>query len=223
MYTKIFENEKKSKKKKTYNNLYFLDFNMNGFATLAVLACAIASTTATFDATTGTFTLGALTLNSGNSLALTAGSTTAFLTSAGIVAGGLAILGLAIVKSAIISGEPIQFRQKRSSPVEQLAAIDKYFETITAMDVDDCGKMLVCSLETVPREERTPEENMIATLFGESSTIDPASAKAEYDLAAYLGQATGSKVACARRYTRCPLDRKTISQALAKMARLPAQ
>jgi len=199
---------------------------MNGFATLAVLACAIASTIATFDASTGVFTLGALTLNGGNSLALTAGSTTAFLTSAGIVAGGLGLLGLAIVKSAILSGEPIQFRQKRqrrSSPVEQLAAIDKYFETITAMDVDDCGKMLVCSLETVPREERTPEENMIATLFGESSTIDPASAKAEYDLAAYLGQATGSKVACARRYTRCPLDRKTISQALAKMARLPAQ
>ena len=64
---------------------------------------------------------------------------------------------------------------------------------------------------------------MIATLFGESSTIDPASAKAEYDLAAYLGQATGSKVACARRYTQCPLDRKTISQALAKMARIPSQ
>jgi len=196
---------------------------MNGFATLAVFACAIASSAAIFDASTGVFTLGALSLNSGNALALTAGSTTAFLTSAGIVAGGLGLLGLAIVKSAILSGEPIELRQKRStSPVEQLAAIDKYFETISAMDVDDCGKMLVCSLETVPREERTPEENMIATLFGESSTIDPASAKAEYDLAAYLGQATGSKVACARRYTRCPLDRKTISQALAKMARMPA-
>ena len=72
-------------------------------------------------------------------------------------------------------------------------------------------------------QERTPEENIIAGLFGESSTIDPASAKAEYDLAAYLGQATKSKVACARRYSRCPLDRKTISQALAKMARIPQQ
>ena len=49
---------------------------------------------------------------------------------------------------------------------------------------------------------------------------DPASPKAEYDLAAYLGQATGSKTACARRYAQCPMDRKTISQALAKMARI---
>ncbi len=89
------------------------------------------------------------------------------------------------------------------------------------MDVDDCGKLLVCTLETVPTEERTPEENMIATLFGESATIDPASAKAEYDLAAYLGQATGSKIACARRYHKCPIDRQTISQALAKLARQP--
>ena len=72
-------------------------------------------------------------------------------------------------------------------------------------------------------QERSVEEQLIANLFGESSTIDPAQAKAEYDLAAYLGQATGSKVACARRYARCPVDRKTISQALAKMARQPAQ
>jgi hypothetical protein len=104
-----------------------------------------------------------------------------------------------------------------------LAAIDEYFATIADMDVDDCGKLLVCQLESIPREERTPEEGIIAGLFGESSTIDPASAKAEYDLAAYLGQATKSKVACARRYSRCPLDRKTISQALAKMTRIPQQ
>merc|ERR1739844_663015 len=114
-------------------------------------------------------------------------------------------------------------RSRRSAPVEQLAAIDNYFATIADMDVDDCGKLLVCQLESIPREERTPEEGIIAGLFGESSTIDPASAKAEYDLAAYLGQATRSKVACARRYSRCPLDRKTISQALAKMARIPQQ
>jgi hypothetical protein len=122
---------------------------------------------------------------------------------------------------AILEGGGL--RSKRSAPVEDLANIDRYFSTISAMDVDDCGKLLVCTLETVPAEERTPEENMIATLFGESSTIDPGSPKAEYDLAAYLGQATNSKVACARRYQNCPIDRKTISQALAKMARRPSQ
>merc|ERR1711863_207459 len=103
---------------------------MNGFVTIATFLAFVASTSAIFyDPASGVFTLSALSLNGGNALALTSGSTTAFLTSAGIVAGGLGLLGLAIVKSAILSGEPIELRQKRStSPVEQLAAIDKYFE-----------------------------------------------------------------------------------------------
>jgi len=194
---------------------------MNGF-TLAILACAIATSSAFFyDPATATFTLGALSLNSGASLALTSGTTSVFLTSAGIVAAAVALLGAAAIKVAILEGQGL--RAKRSAPVEELQNIDRYFSTISAMDVDDCGKLLVCTLETVPAEERTPEENMIATLFGESSTIDPGSPKAEYDLAAYLGQATNSKMACARRYANCPIDRKTISQALAKMARKPSQ
>lgn len=199
---------------------------MNSFAFATILALFVAYASATFDATTGVFSLGAVALNGGNSLALTLGSSTAFLTSAGIVAGGLGLLALGLVKAALLAGPAAEEgygRSKRSAPVEQLAAIDNYFATIADMDVDDCGKLLVCQLESIPREERTPEEGIIAGLFGESSTIDPASAKAEYDLAAYLGQATKSKVACARRYSRCPLDRKTISQALAKMARIPQQ
>lgn len=201
---------------------------MNSFAFATILALFVACASATFDAATGVFSLGAVALNGGNSLALTLGSSTAFLTSAGIVAGGLGLLALGLIKAAILFPAPAAeegygYRSKRSAPVEQLAAIDGYFATIADMDVDDCGKLLVCQLESIPREERTPEEGIIAGLFGESSTIDPASAKAEYDLAAYLGQATKSKVACARRYSRCPLDRKTISQALAKMARIPQQ
>jgi len=201
---------------------------MNGFVSAIVLACAMASANAIFSTATGTFVLGPITELVGGGLALTAGTTTALFTPAGIFAGALGLLGVAVVIGAITGNAVLgigglRSRSKRSAPVEDLAAIDKYFENILDMDVDDCGKLLVCQLETVATEERTLEENIIATLFGESSTIDPASAKAEYDLAAYLGQATKSKVACARRYSRCPLDRKTISQALAKMARLPAQ
>merc|ERR1739844_627697 len=197
--------------------------NMNGFVSNSiVLACAVASANAIFSATTGTFILGPITELTGGGLSLTAGSATALLTNAGVLAGALALLGAAIIAGSVLD-IGIEARSRRSAPVEDLAAIDKYFEEITALDVDDCGKLLVCQLETVATEERTLEENIIAGLFGESSTIDPASPKAEFDLAAYLGQATGSKMACARRYNRCPLDRKTISQALAKMARMPAQ
>jgi len=190
---------------------------MNGFV-LTFLTLAVASTSAFFyDPASGVFTLGAMSLNGANALSLTSGTTSVFLTSAGLGAAALAILGAAVVKTALLEGD---VRQKREAPTETLEKIDEYFKTISAMDVEDCGKLLVCTIETVNVEERTPEEGMIATLFGENATIDPASPKAEYDLAAYLGQATGSKVACARRYSRCPMDRKTISQALAKMARL---
>merc|ERR1711997_540298 len=204
----------------------FEDFNiinMNGFVSNSiVLACAIASANAIFSTTTGTFILGPITELTGGGLSLTAGSATALLTNAGVLAGALALLGAAIIAGSVLDIS-IEARQRRSAPVDALAAVDKYFEQISDMDVDDCGKLLVCQLETVATEERTLEENIIATLFGESSTIDPASPKAEFDLAAYLGQATGSKMACARRYNRCPLDRKTISQALAKLARMHAQ
>jgi len=146
---------------------------MNSFAFATIFALFVAYASATFDAATGVFSLGAVALNGGNSLALTLGSSTAFLTSAGIVAGGLGLLALGLVKAALLAGEE-GLRSKRSAPVEQLAAIDNYFATIADMDVDDCGKLLVCQLESIPREERTPEEGIIAGLFGESSTIDPA-------------------------------------------------
>ncbi len=123
---------------------------MNGFTTGVVLACAFASANAIYDAASGVFTLGALSLNAGNSLALTSGATTGFVTSAGLAAGALGLLGAAIVKIAILSN--LSNRSKRSAPVEDLAAIDEYFGTIAAMDVDDCGKLLVCQLETVAAE-----------------------------------------------------------------------
>merc|ERR1711935_713081 len=159
----------------------FEDFNiinMNGFVSNSiVLACAVASANAIFSATTGTFILGPITELTGGGLALTAGSATALLTNAGVLAGALALLGAAIIVGSVLDIS-IEARHRRSAPVEQISDID----------VDDCGKLLVCQLETVATEERTLEENIIAGLFGESSTIDPASAKAEYDLAAYLGQ-----------------------------------
>lgn len=196
---------------------------MNGFVCLSILLALVASTSAFFyDPATGVFSLLTNSQTLANGLVLTSGTTTAYLTSAGIAVGGLGLLAIALAKIALLEGEARAKRTRatRSAPHDMLAEIDNYFQQVSAMDVDDCGKLLVCTLETVSAEERTPEEQLISTLFGETATIDPASPKAEYDLAAYLGQATGSKTACARRYAQCPMDRKTISQALAKMARI---
>jgi hypothetical protein len=194
--------------------------------------------------------LSAVGLSSGT-VALTSGTLTAFLTPAGAVAVAIGIVGAGIVKKAIAAnvaglatqdfrnfGQPQQssgygragVRQRfRRSNAEQTAAgldeIDSYFYTIANIDYDDCGKRLVCEVEALPVEQRSEEEALIAGLFGDNSVIDPASAKAEYDLAAYLGASTHSKIACARRYHKCPMDRKTIVQAMEKQkaANLAAQ
>jgi hypothetical protein len=122
----------------------------------------------------------------------------------------------------------LRARGRRDTGEETAAALDQidaYFYTIANIDYDDCGKRLVCEVEALPAELRSEEEVLIAGLFGENNVIDPASAKAEYDLAAYLGASTKSKIACARRYHKCPMDRKTIGQAIKKQeaANLAAQ
>jgi len=110
-------------------------------------------------------------------------------------------------------------RGKRATAEETASAfdqIDAYFYTVANIDYDDCGKRLVCEVEALPAELRTEDEVLIAGLFGDNTVIDPASAKAEYDLAAYLGASSKSKVACAKRYHKCPTDRKTLLQAVQK-------
>ena len=67
-------------------------------------------------------------------------------------------------------------------------------------------------------EDRSVEESLISAMFEQSTTIDPLSAKAEYDLAAFIG-ANYDKAVCARRYHRCQYDRKTIMQAISKIER----
>lgn len=195
--------------------------------------------------------LALLGLSSGT-VALTSGTLTAFLTPAGAVAVAIGIVGAGIVKKAIAanvaglatqdfrnfgqqqapasgygrSGVRGRFRRSNAEEAAKgLDEIDSYFYTIANIDYDDCGKRLVCEVEALPAEQRSEEEALMAGLFGEQNVIDPASPKAEYDLAAYLGASTRSKIACARRYHKCPMDRKTIGQALEKQkaAALAAQ
>ena len=144
---------------------------MNGFVCIALLLALVASTSAIFyDPATGVFSLLTNSQTLANGLVLTSGTTTAYLTSAGIAVGGLGLLAIALAKIALLEGEARK-RTTRSAPQDMLAEIDNYFQQVSAMDVDDCGKLLVCTLETVSAEERTPEEQLISTLFGENATI----------------------------------------------------
>ena len=151
-------------------NFYRNKKKMNGFI-CAILLALVASTSAIFyDPATGVFSLLTNSQTLANGLVLTSGTTTAYLTSAGIAVGGLGLLAIALAKIALLEGEARK-RTTRSAPQDMLAEIDNYFQQVSAMDVDDCGKLLVCTLETVSAEERTPEEQLISTLFGENATI----------------------------------------------------
>ena len=43
-----------------------------------------------------------------------------------------------------------------------LKVVDSYFATIGAKDVDDCGKKLVCEIETIASAARTVEEMLVS-------------------------------------------------------------
>lgn len=99
--------------------------------------------------------------------------------------------------------------------------IDAYFETVSHLDTDDCGKRLVCEIKAAPEFNLSDEERLIAGLFLDTwGKADASRARSIYDSAAYLGYATKSKAACAARFFKCPVDRKTMLRDLADPKRM---
>jgi len=84
------------------------------------------------------------------------------------------------------------------------------------MDTLECGKALICELEA--KEEVLEDEALILTLFSDRKskkhTVNPGSAKAEYDLAAELGLASKNQVICRQRYASCPYTAQEMMEAL---------
>merc|ERR1712038_300338 len=98
-----------------------------------------------------------------------------------------------------------------------LMRIDEYFSTILEKDLDDCGKKFICDIKTRSVQELTDKEKVVSALFDPSEEfIDPNSPKAEFDLAAYMGLVSKSKSVCTQRYSKCPVEAKTIANALEK-------
>ncbi len=198
---------------------------MNSFVASAVLLAAVASPAAAIFnlasgftnsislAGVGSTSFGTL---SGGSLAL--GS--AFITPAGAAVG---LLGAGLVGAAPLASASNRKKRSALSDVASLQLIDSYFMSILDVDVDDCGKRLVCEIRTLEAAERNDEESIISALFDNvSGAIDPLSAKAEYDIAAFIGD-NFDKAVCQRRYHRCTYDRKVIIQALKKLEQETAQ
>ena len=111
----------------------------------------------------------------GGGLSLTSGIGTPFLPQTGSSASaGAGLLGAGIVKVAL-SGEAEKRRRRRrrsektreeaereqEAALEALRLVDAYFATILDADVDDCGKKLVCEIETIAPANRTVEETLV--------------------------------------------------------------
>ena len=70
------------------------------------------------------------------------------------------------------------------------------------VDSDDCAKMFVCQLNTIPAEKLSGFEREVYEDYGKNGTIDVTSEGVEFDLAALTGRLAG-KDQCARLYGRC--------------------
>jgi len=141
----------------------------------------------------------------------------------------LAVLGVLKLGAAAILGGVIAaggageeaasgygYRQKRSAE-ELEEKKDGLFSLVRSLDQLECGKNLVCELEAKSAEEMESDEAIIVSLFSDrkyKKQVNPASPKAEYDLAAELGLASRSQVICRQRYASCPYTAEEMMNAL---------
>jgi len=179
-------------KSKAFLVLFFaacLMVSVNGIGTVTTVAYNGALTIPLLAATGGTFgtaiaVLGALKL------------------------GAAALLLATSLRGEEESGYGYQKRRYTRSAVNAVSGDkDALFALIRSMDTLECGKSLICELEAKSEADLEDDEILILSLFSDRKTkkqVNPASAKAEYDLAAELGLASGNQVICRQRYNSCP-------------------
>jgi len=135
---------------------------------------------------------------------------------------GVLKLGAAAILGGVIAagGEPAAsgYEKRYTRSAEDIEAKkDGLFGLIRAMDQLECGKNLVCELEAKSSDDMEQDEALILTLFSDrkyKKQVNPASPKAEYDLAAELGLASRSQVICRQRYASCPYTAEEMMTAL---------
>lgn len=117
----------------------------------------------------------------------------------------LGAAALLLLSSQVARSQRSQRSQRSAEDIEEKK--DGLFALIRSMDTLECGKNLVCELETKGEEALEQDEALILSLFSDrkfKKQVNPASAKAEYDLAAELGLASRNQVICRHRYASCP-------------------
>ena len=88
------------------------------------------------------------------------------------------------------------------------------FDAIAAVDLADCGKLMVCHITAKNEADLSVEEVRVAKLFKSfNGKVDPLHAQAQYMLAAQTGAYKKPEI-CALQYQRCPYPAEQLSQLL---------
>ena len=167
---------------------------------LVFIACASSAIVSAIDP---------LTLGIGSSTYILSG-TAAAITSIGVLAFAKALL-------PAFSGLNLSGIGKRDTNSVSEFDMDPLYDAISAVDVADCGKLLVCHVIAKPQSQLTNEENLVANLFKNSfnGKVDPLHAKAQYMLAAQIG-AYKKPAVCTKQYLKCPYPADQLSSLLKK-------
>ena len=168
--------------------------------TLVFIACASSAIVSAIDP---------ITLGIGTSTYILSG-TAAAITSIGVLAFAKALL-------PAFSGLSLPRIGKRDTNSVSELDMDPLYDAISAVDVADCGKLLVCHVIAKPQSQLTNEENLVANLFKSSfnGKVDPLHAKAQYMLAAQIG-AYKKPAVCTKQYLKCPYPADQLSSLLKK-------
>jgi len=100
-------------------------------------------------------------------------------------------------------GAPTRFRL-RSRRSAELSELDSVMELVETLDRSNCAKQLVCQLHTKEEARRSPEENLVISLFGKNRRQASKTSVAEFGLAAKIGRSSQSESECQNYYTTCP-------------------
>jgi len=92
-------------------------------------------------------------------------------------------------------------RQRRSAEGTDLTSV---MEMVENLDRSNCAKQLVCQLNTVEEEKRTPEERLIISLFDKNRRYASKTSVYEFSIAAKIGRTTRSERECQTYYKTCP-------------------
>lgn len=149
-------------------------------------------------------------------ITLTVG-TTAFVasgTQVAVAAGALAALAIAKEAIAIAEINRQQVRRGRREAESNTFDMSPIFDAIAAVDIADCGKLLVCHVHAKPEAELTKDEARIVALFSSfNGKVDPLHSQAQYQLAASTGSYKKPEV-CVTQYLRCPYPADSLSALL---------